>query len=71
MYFNYFSKKRKSKASSSSSTVKKQKSISHNKENNTIEIIESNEDPCFEQQKKVNALAQETLIIRKQANDEL
>lgn len=53
------------------STVKKQKSNSHNKENDTIEIIESNGDPCFDQQRKVNTLAQETLAIRKQANDEL
>ncbi|PKY34087.1 hypothetical protein RhiirB3_453498, partial [Rhizophagus irregularis] len=52
-------------------TVKKQKSNSHNKENDTIEIIESNGDPCFDQQRKVNTLAQETLAIRKQANNEL
>uniref|UniRef100_U9TWL2 Uncharacterized protein n=1 Tax=Rhizophagus irregularis (strain DAOM 181602 / DAOM 197198 / MUCL 43194) TaxID=747089 RepID=U9TWL2_RHIID len=64
-------KKRKCKQTSSLSTVKKQKSNSHNKENDTIEIIESNGDPCFDQQKKVNALAQETLAIRKQANDKL
>ncbi|PKK55592.1 hypothetical protein RhiirC2_753917 [Rhizophagus irregularis] len=64
-------KKRKCKQTSSLSTVKKQKSNSHNKENDTIEIIESNGDPCFDQQRKVNTLAQETLAIRKQANDEL
>ncbi|CAB5386575.1 unnamed protein product [Rhizophagus irregularis] len=61
----------KCKQTSSLSTVKKQKSNSHNKENDTIEIIESNGDPCFDQQRKVNTLAQETLAIRKQANDEL
>ncbi|CAB4489575.1 unnamed protein product [Rhizophagus irregularis] len=64
-------KKRKCKQTSSLSTVKKQKSNSHNKENDTIEIIESNGDPCFDQQRKVNTLAQETLAIRKQANNEL
>lgn len=50
-------KKCKGKQISFLSTVKKQKSNSHNKENNTIEIIESNRDPYFDQQKKVNALA--------------
>ncbi|RGB23267.1 hypothetical protein C1646_677237 [Rhizophagus diaphanus] len=56
-------KKRKCKQTSSLNTVKKQKSNSHNKENDTIEIIESNGDPCFNQQKKVNTLAQEILAI--------
>ncbi|PKC61170.1 hypothetical protein RhiirA1_466925 [Rhizophagus irregularis] len=42
-------KKRKCKQTSSLSTVKKQKSNSHNKENDTIEIIELNGDPCFDQ----------------------
>ncbi|GET51737.1 hypothetical protein GLOIN_2v1875238 [Rhizophagus irregularis DAOM 181602=DAOM 197198] len=42
-------KKHKCKQTSSLSTVKKQKSNSHNKENDTIEIIELNGDPCFDQ----------------------
>ena len=66
----YLGKKRKDKQSlTSSSSAKKQKTNSRNKEN-IIEVIELDHNHT-EQQKKLNNLAQEKLMIQKQTNDEL
>ena len=66
----YLGKKRKDKQSlTSSSSAKKQKTNSRNKEN-IIEVIELDHNHT-EQQKKLNNLAQEKLMIQKQTNDKL
>jgi hypothetical protein len=49
---------------------KKQKNNSKNKEN-VVEIIEIDENSRFEEQKKMNDLAQEMLTIQRQKNEEL
>lgn len=36
-----------------------------------IEIIDLDEDPCLDQQKRMNDLAQKMLSIQKQKNEEL
>ncbi|POG64718.1 hypothetical protein GLOIN_2v1672652 [Rhizophagus irregularis DAOM 181602=DAOM 197198] len=41
------------------------------KQTSSLSTVKKQKNPCFDQQRKVNTLAQETLAIRKQANDEL
>ena len=67
-YFDFTEKRRK--PSASPSITKKRASISSNKEN-VIEIIDLDENPRLDQQKRMNDLAQDMLNIQKQKNDEL
>lgn len=55
----------------SPSTSKKQKNNSQNKENANEIILIDDDDLFFDHQIKVNQLAQEKLLLQKQANDEL
>ena len=64
-YFDFTEKRRKPSASPS-----KRASTSSNKEN-TMEIIDLDEDSCLKQQRKMNDLTQDMLNIQKQKNDEL
>jgi hypothetical protein len=67
-YFDFTEKRRK--PSASPSVTKKRASTSSNKEN-VIEIIDLDENPRLDQQKRMNDLAQDMLNIQKQKNDEL
>jgi hypothetical protein len=64
--FNYLEKRRKDKQKDKQPSLssKKQRNNSKNKEN-VIEIIELDEDSHLEEQKKMNDLAQEMLIIQR------
>ena len=67
-YFDFTEKRRK--PSASPNVTKKRASTSSNKEN-VIEIIDLDENPRLDQQKRMNDLAQDMLNIQKQKNDEL
>jgi len=67
-YFDFTEKRRK--PSASPSVTKKRASTSSNKEN-VIEIIDLDENPRLDQQRRMNDLAQDMLNIQKQKNDEL